>query len=370
MKMNSMIQQIDLTVEAKSRLREVLSRVLFLEIGQPMPPPRLFGLLGPVNPDFVLPVAAGGVPWQLACALRAQGQPRHIRTAALELKDYVRVLGDMRAYPVVIAPYISPQSAEICRQAGVGYLDFAGNFFLAFGSVHIERSGATNPHVEKRGLRSLFALKSARVLQVLLREPSRIWKVVDLAREAGVSLGQVSNMRKALLDREWGRDDGPGLWLAKPSDALTTWRDAYAPKNETRMRFHTLLHGEALDAAMKAALEEAARGAHALLASFSAAKWIAPYARVATQYFYADAEGETILKKHLKLESAARGENVVIDRARDEGVFLNRIEPAPGVWTTDWVQTYLDLSVAGERGAEAAEHLREQKIAPAWSKAA
>jgi hypothetical protein len=107
-----------------------------------------------------------------------------------------------------------------------------------------------------------------------------------------------------------------------------------------------------------------------VLSSFSAARWLAPYARVAGEFLYADAGGEEILTQHLKLEPAARGENVTIDRPRDQGVFLENPEPKPGLRCTGLVQTFLDLAAAGERGAEAADHLRQQKITPLWKELA
>ena len=47
------------------------------------------------------------------------------------------------------------------------------------------------------------------------------------------------------------------------------------------------------------------------------------------------------------------------------GVWRSRdaIEPAPGSVCTGPVQTYLDLAAAGERGREAADHLRQEKLA-------
>lgn len=46
----------------------------------------------------------------------------------------------------------------------------------------------------------------------------------------------------------------------------------------------------------------------------------------------------------------------------DEGLFRDAVEPAPHVRCTSPVQTYLDLYVAGERGREAADHLRKEKL--------
>ena len=87
---------------------------------------------------------------------------------------------------------------------------------------------------------------------------------------------------------------------------------------------------------------------------------------MAGEFFYADSEGEARLKAVLKLEPAAKGENITVDLASDEGVFQEAMEPAPGLHCTGLIQTYLDLAAAGERAAEAAEHLFVERIAPLW----
>lgn len=352
--------------EAKAKLSELLTRVPFISIGMAEVPP-LFGLLGPHNPDFLLPIHAGKETWRLACEVKGSAQPRQARSAVLEMKDYLKTLGDPKTYPVLLAPYISPDSAEICRQAGVGYADFAGNCHLAFGTVFIERSGVDNPKAEKRGLRSLFSPKAARVLRrILSAPPITIWRVKELAQETGVSLGQVSNVRKALLEREWAEARSDGLILRRADTLLDAWRDAYDKRRTLRNRYYTLLRGDALEQQIKAALNAAGQGEHALLASFSAAHWQAPFARYSTQVFYADEVGESIVQQWLQLEPVDKGENVIIERPVDDGILADRDEPAPGIWCTGLAQTYLDLCASGERGREAAEHLRQTKIAPHW----
>jgi hypothetical protein len=102
------------------------------------------------------------------------------------------------------------------------------------------------------------------------------------------------------------------------------------------------------------------------LASFSAANWIAPYAGTSTQFFYAERRGLDHIRSELKLSSTAKGENVIITIPKDHGIFLDAYEPAPGVRCTSPIQTYLDLSRGGERGEEAAEHLRRMKLT--WQK--
>ncbi len=353
---------------ALAKLRELLKPVPFVSFGAQSREPAIAA--GNRRPDFTVDLQADGDAWTLVGEIKADGQPRYVRGAALQLRDYVQRLATAdahaRAYPVVIAPFISPASAEICKEAGVGFADLAGNCHLAFGRVYIEKSAAENPFRKRRVQRSLFAAKSARVLRLLLAEPNRLWRVAQLADHAQVSLGQVSNLRRRLLDEEWAVIEKGGLRIAKARELLDAWRQTYRLDPERSESCYTLLHGEALDKALRAALAQAGRGKHAVLASYTAGRWLAPFARVASLYLYADAQGEAVLREHLKLESPGKGANVSLMRPKDEGVFLDCVEAAEGIWCTSPIQTYLDLAVSGERGAEAAEHLFNERIAPGW----
>ena len=93
---------------------------------------------------------------------------------------------------------------------------------------------------------------------------------------------------------------------------------------------------------------------------------MAPYGRTGTQYFYADDAGLERLHTVLKLSSVSKGENVVVTLLKDPGLFRDTVEPAPSAICTSPVQTYLDLAAAGERGREAADHLRREKLT--WPK--
>ena len=108
-----------------------------------------------------------------------------------------------KSYGVFVAPYISERSAEICKSSGIGYIDLSGNCRLDFDGTYIEIKGNPNRFVRKSGLKSLFKPKAERILRVLLCEPERRWLAMELAEVADVSIGQVSNVRKLLLEREW-----------------------------------------------------------------------------------------------------------------------------------------------------------------------
>ena len=357
-----------LEARALAKLRELLKPVPFVSLGVQSKEPAYAA--GNWRPDLSIDLHVDGDAWALICEVKADGQPRYVRNATLQLRDYVQRFASadahVRAYPVLVAPFISPASAEICKEAGVGFADLAGNCHLAFGRVYIEKSTAENPFRKRRVQRSFFAAKSARVLRLLLAEPHRVWRVAQLAEHAQVSLGQVSNLRQRLLDEEWAVIEKGGLRLSKPRELLAAWRQAYRLDPTRSESCYTLLHGEDFDKALRAALAEAGRGLHAVLASYSAGRWMAPFARVASLYLYADEQGEAVLRKHLKLEPPGKGANVSLMQPKDEGVFLDRVEAAKGIWCTSPIQTYLDLAVSGERGAEAAEHLFNERIAPRW----
>jgi hypothetical protein len=311
--------------------------------------------------DILIHVDVSGQPHLLVCAVKSSGQPRYIRDAIYQLRSYIAELGEP-ATPVLIAPFLSSASRDLCTQNGVSFLDFEGNARIVFGTVFIERVCSNRPEPERREFKSLFSPKSAQVLRILLRDPKQVWKVVDLAGAAEVSLGHVSNVRTALLEREWAGIVQEGLQLTAPDALLDAWRSSYTPSVEQELRFYTILHGSSFENSVREMFRSLPQKAKVALSSFSAAHWIAPFARTGTQYLYAEPEALKYIESKLRLTSSLKGENVVVSLPRDRGVFLDAYEPVPEIHCTSLVQTYLDLSVSGERGAEAAKHLRRTRL--------
>lgn len=301
--------------------------------------------------DILVHLEAYGRHHTLACEVKANGQPRHVRAALPQLRSYVAEKAP-GAIPILVAPYLTPNVQALCSEQGVGFLDLQGNFRLTFNGIFIDRQVANKPLNERRELKSLFRPKSAQVLRVLLRNPSRTWRVVELAEATAVSVGHVSNVRSGLLDREWAEVSEDGLLLSKPEALLDEWVRAYEPPAGKRIGFYTTLHGGALEDAARRALHAGDKGGQAVFASYSAAQWLAPYARTGTHYFYADLKGLERLSAVLDLSSVSKGQNVIVTLLKDTGLFRDTVEPAPGAICTSPVQTYLDLAIAGERGAE------------------
>lgn len=351
----------DAEVRAAEALRGLLERIPILQVKSI----DTEAVSNDWEPDLIVRLLVDGRPHQLVCEYKSNGQPRYARSAMLELRNYVAHRAP-KATAVFIAPYISPAVRQLCDETGVGYLDLEGNARIAFGGVFIERIVADKPAAQQRELKSLFRPKSAQVLRAMLREPGRAWRVTELSETSGVSLGHVSNVRTGLIDREWAHASDDGLVLSDPNALLDAWRDSYSAPLGERLRFYTPLHGSALETAARSALRSDSAPGRAAFASFSAAQWISPYARTGMHYFFADEEGVRRLQAALKLTPSSKGDNVVITVPKDLGLLVDTVEPAPGAVCTSPVQTYLDLFVAGERGAEAADHLRQERLS--WPK--
>lgn len=344
-------------VDASEALRELLEKVSIIQIEDI----NAAATSKHWTPNLIARLLVGGREQLLICEYKSNGQPRYARSALLELRNYIAQRAP-EATPVFIAPYISPAVKQLCEEQDAGYLDLQGNARIVFDGVFIERIVESKPVTEQRDLKSLFRPKSAQVLRAMLREPARAWRVTELSEISGVSLGHVSNVRSGLIDREWAYASDNGLVLSKPDTLLDAWRDSYTAPPGERMRFYTPLNGSTFEDAARSALSVQAGRGHATFASFSAVQWLAPYGRTGMHYFFADDDGLRKLQVALKLAPSTKGENVVILIPKDRALLTDTIEPAPGAICTSPIQTYLDLSITGERGAEAADYLRQKKL--------
>ena len=309
----------------------------------------------------------GGASYQLIVEVKSDGAPRHVRSAVFQLKGYVAHLHQSghtkrgeRWIPMLASPYLSPQSRAICTDHDVAYLDLVGNAHLSFGDVYIDRAVADQPKSETRSLRSIFTPKAAAILRVMLRDPDRPWRVVELAEKARASLGHVSNVRKALLSRELIEKRDKGVVLINPDGLLKMWRENYRQPRGHRIKEYTRFHGRQLDERLRGKLNPYPHAPRAIYSLNSAAGWLAPFARDGAHSFYADEDGRQLLRDVLELTPAAIGPNVALCEPFDDSLFDDAVEPGPGIFCTSPIITYLDLWNGNERQREAASHLAEE----------
>jgi hypothetical protein len=347
----------ELVEEAAQALRAALNEIAFAQILEIRRPQER----AEATVDWLARLRLPDTELWVLVEVKSTGEPRLARDAVNQiLRDQTSFPG---AYGVFIAPWVSQKAAEICRDAGVGYVDLAGNCRLTFSTVHIEKTGNPNPFSEKRVLRSLYSPKAARVLRVLLDAPRRTWKLQSLADEAQVSLGQVHKVKSLLADQEWLRAEPDGIILSKPAELLAEWSQNYSYRQNSVRQYYTSESPAEAENSLTTVC--ANLGMRVALAAFSAAARLAPFVRYPRAYAYVEEGGLQQLVAALRLKEVPSGANLALWAPYDEGIWYG-VKAIGGAYVTSEIQTYLDLHSMQERGEEAAGFLLQQVIKPQW----
>lgn len=347
----------ELVDKAENAIRTCLESVPFIKINE------ILKSAGPTHlqPDLRIKLVVSYGEQDLIAEVKSSGEPRLVREAASQLLNY-RYSAPPGAYGVLIAPFISPRAAEICAEEKIGYVDLSGNCLLSFGQVHIERKGMPNLFAQKRDLRSLYSPKAERILRVLLTTPDGLWNLQKLAHEAKVSLGQVSNVKKILSDREWIEPERGRIQLIKPIELLSEWAANYDPKRNVVRDFYTLKKPYEFEADLAELCAQ--RGIEYALTGFSAAARVAPAVRYQRAMAYVNFPQEDMALLP-GLKEVTSGANVSLIKPYDEGVFYG-MRAVDEVWIASPVQIYLDLIDIKGRGEEAAQAILDEVIRPLW----
>ncbi len=357
MKTSETLKERDFEPQFEALLRGLLGRVPFLKLVSLKKDAKVSPRSND-RADRLAQVAAGDRKWTLVVEEKRLGQPREVRIAALQLGRYLKHLPqDVPQYGVLLAPFISEESAKICAEAGIGYADLAGNARLSFDQVFIETRSPENPFREKRETRSLFAPRAARVLRHLLQGPLRAWRVTELAETARVSLGWVSAVRQQLLAREWAAEAPGGLRVTKPDVVLEAWGKADDWEKRTRTHEYSVLLNEPLELAEK--LQAVLADEPPVFTQWFAGWLRHPYTTpvVVTAYVRKFPDETVIKEKLLGRRVTDGGGRLRLVLPKDEGV-LHPHQTVQGFQLVSDAQIYLDLRRAGLRGDEQAEELK------------
>jgi hypothetical protein len=128
----------------------------------------------------------------------------------------------------VYTAFTGPRTADALRRAHVQHLDTAGNAWIEFGDVLIDvrgrRPSEPVPSRGPGGSANLFSAARAQVIFALLAWPP-LWEASrrDLARTAGVSVGQAHSALRLIQDAGYG----PRPTTAQQTDLLSLWSASY-----------------------------------------------------------------------------------------------------------------------------------------------
>lgn len=346
----------DFLKKAEESTRAVFAGVPFIELLDSSTEVRV----GDKAVDLLINATVSGKPVKFLVEVKSQGEPRLVRMATAQLKEDLKDGKD--SYGILVTPYLSDASRQICREAGVGCIDFAGNVFLSFRNLFIDRSGNPNPFPVSRASRSVFSPKSSRVLRVLISEPSKRWYVEELSREAGISIGLTSRVKQSLMAMEWIKEENKSFFLVKPEEALNQWVSNYSYKKNQAVSFYSSLAEEELEEAI--AKECKKRKYRYGLALFSGARKVAPFVRFMRFFSYIDGSIEDIATA-LQFKKVESGANVTLLQPYDEGIFYG-LQNVNGISIVSDLQLYLDLKGYKSRGEEAAQAIFEKRLKPKW----
>ena len=310
--------------------------------------------------DFVARVRVGRVRKILLGEVKSCGQPRYLRQAIAQFRE-TGIASDS-TYFVITAPYFSPRGLEICRRHKVGCVDLAGSYYLEFDGIYIERIVEEKPKPVRRMLKSLFSPVSSRIVRAMLEEPDRVWKLTELTKATGASLGQTYNVSEKLAHEGFARKSTRGgVTLTDSAGLLDTWREEYDVTALNKV--HSFHSWERDPARLMARVRQAAErlGAKYALTLHAGASLVAPYVRFNDVHFYVGADPQAWADE-LDLHTVEFGGNVHLLRPYDEGVFY-RLRCPQGMAVVGNIQLYLDLYKYPARGREQAEFLREKEIA-------
>ncbi len=301
--------------------------------------------------------------WLLVCEISELLQPRMAREISAQFKEKIANLNRDKVYPIVITAFLGERTREILKKEGLGYMDLAGNCYLEFNNIYIEKIVDKNPFVDKRKIKTIFRPISSRIPRVLLEKPKKGWKILKLSKVAGVSLGQASNVCRWLIDEEYLKKDRNGFYvLTEPGKLLDEWRENYTYSQNKISSYYSFEQKieKLIKKVKQFAGKEDLRYALTLL---SGASYVAPFVRgISSLQMYAS-DNEAISKwvRLLDLRPVESGANVSIYIPYDRGIFYET-QIVNGIKIVCNIQLYLDLYNYPTRGKEQAEFLRREKI--------
>lgn len=340
---------------ANKCVEDCLSEIFFIKIIKSEPARN-----GPKS-DTIFHLETPLGPKKLYVEIKDNGQPRYAR-ALIDKLGFFK--GDSKNYWIFVAPFISEKTGQMLRNSGAGFVDFAGNCYISFEGVHIQKEGKKNPFLKKRQSKSLFRLKASRILRVLLSNPNRYWKIEQLAKEARASTGHVYNIKEELLNREWAQFDNKGLKLNEPESLLQEWSKGYQTEDKAHYSFYSLLAPSEFEARIKEACNDLK--VRYALSGLSGAFRLVPFVRYHRVNLYLEDKVDEFVKS-MDLKTVTSGETVTIMKPLDDGVFYD-VRDIGEVSVVSPIQLYLDLNVLGDRGKEAADYIFKEVIKLQWKK--
>lgn len=283
--------------------------------------------------------------------------PRALEAATVTAQRYA---GDER-YPLVIAPYLSPEALDRCLDREVSAIDLSGNAVIIVpGELAVYRTGFPNKYPASRAIKSIYQGKSSLVPRVFLLQPLFEY-VQDIKKEierkgVSISLGTVSKVLKGLADDLVVQKE-PQIALIQPSRLLDRLAEGY---HEDRIRVgesvevKLQLDSEQLWRLRRAAERNGLEIVGGTLGDDDPVPESGPFPIYVERL-------EPILAE-LDLPTVRRFATVTLIQSNDPRIYFDRRDREGFYWASP-IQRYLELAVGGKREREMSTELRSRILA-------
>ena len=263
---------------------------------------------------------------------------------------------------VLVAPYISERTAQICEDNGMGYFDYAGNCWFVGHSIFLSEKGNKNPQPKEQKSVSIFqrtSVVSSCILRELFADVTRIWKLKHLAEKVDCSIGQVSKLMNVLMENAWVEKLADGYKIINPESLLLEWSKDYGKKQITSYTCYSLDNVSVIEERLKKLKED--MGIDSYLTGLSGGVRYAPVVRYNKVHVYIAPEDIREVIRYMDMKEVESGSNVVIFPLENNS-YIKDYRVIGGFTVVSPIQIYLDSMQIKGRGEEMAEAVLQKEI--------
>lgn len=199
-----------------------------VDIEHEKPSTRAIGLPGAVAPfsDAILRLKAGGETIVVEVQVRKDLFPIKAQQLIHDTRACESSWTDPKRIFLAASRSISPAAKAKLEAASIGYFDASnGSLFLPGPRLYVKIQNP--PRRTSRQAGSPFKGRRAQVVLAMLQDPDAWYGVNELARQAEVSVGTVTDVLTELEQRDWvetrGRGPNTQRQVRNPGDLLDGW---------------------------------------------------------------------------------------------------------------------------------------------------
>lgn len=313
--------------------------------------------------SFALRLVFGRAETQLdlLCVTLTEGHPGNVKRFLQRIEQAPPLEGDeSKGLPVLVAPFLGQEAQGLCREAGVGFFDLAGNAGLDVPGLYVDILGRSSKLPRKREVLTPFGGKAERVVRRLLFKPDKRWKMRELAEAADISLGLASMATSALAKEGLLVKSRAGVQLPDPSRLLDAWGSAYDLRGS---RMHIYRSFDDVPALVRrlARLYENFGNKYALTLWTAAHELFQDTEPPPHLALYWTGEQEALAKALHLMEDVGRS-YVFVFTPYDESLLWGASSTEKRLRIVHPLQLYLDLGSGNENELRLAQRVREQVI--------